>query len=213
MGKAVPSAISCALAAASHARDPPPHTHYALLNPQCHHCVNAHREDPEEHYKYIEAAARTNQLKEVERATRESNFYPPERVKAFLMEAKLPDARPLINVCDRCGVGLCLREVSNPRCIVFYCICVWSLWRKCTCGRADLFPMAFPFSLQHLCCASDMCGMIIGCQGCCAGMVGAMPVARGHSLPFMGQRLCVPCVLVWFRPHLHQGRTWTRRTL
>lgn len=58
-------------------------------------------EDPEEHYKYIEAAARTGQLKEVERATRESNFYPPERVKAFLMEAKLPDARPLINVCDR----------------------------------------------------------------------------------------------------------------
>ena len=33
--------------------------------------------------------------------TRESNCYPPERVKAFLMEAKLPDARPLINVCDR----------------------------------------------------------------------------------------------------------------
>lgn len=69
-----------------------------------------HREDPEEHYKYIEAAARTNQLKEVERATRESNFYPPERVKAFLMEAKLPDARPLINVCDRCVwfVSVCL---------------------------------------------------------------------------------------------------------
>jgi hypothetical protein len=66
----------------------------------CTACT-AHREDPEEHYKYIEAAARTNQLKEVERATRESNFYPPERVKAFLMEAKLPDARPLINVCDR----------------------------------------------------------------------------------------------------------------
>jgi clathrin heavy chain len=60
-------------------------------------------EDSEEHYKYIEAAARTGQIKEVERATRESNFYPPERVKAFLMEAKLPDARPLINVCDRCA--------------------------------------------------------------------------------------------------------------
>lgn len=43
----------------------------------------------------------TGQLKEVERVTRESNVYPPERVKAFLMEAKLPDARPLINVCDR----------------------------------------------------------------------------------------------------------------
>ncbi|KAF6255267.1 clathrin heavy chain [Scenedesmus sp. NREL 46B-D3] len=61
----------------------------------------AFSEDSEEHYKYIEAAARTGQIKEVERATRESNFYPPERVKAFLMEAKLPDARPLINVCDR----------------------------------------------------------------------------------------------------------------
>jgi hypothetical protein len=38
------------------------------------------------HYKYIEAAAKTGQLKEVERVTRESNFYPPERVKTFLME-------------------------------------------------------------------------------------------------------------------------------
>lgn len=42
-------------------------------------------------------------MKEVERVTRESSVYPPEKVKAFLMEAKLPDARPLINVCDRCG--------------------------------------------------------------------------------------------------------------
>ncbi|GLI67875.1 hypothetical protein VaNZ11_012164 [Volvox africanus] len=61
----------------------------------------AFTENPEEHFKYIEAAARTGNLKEVERVTRESSFYPPEKVKAFLMEAKLPDARPLINVCDR----------------------------------------------------------------------------------------------------------------
>lgn len=61
----------------------------------------AFSEDPEEHYKYIEAAARTGQIKEVERVTRESNVYPPDKVRAFLMEAKLPDARPLINVCDR----------------------------------------------------------------------------------------------------------------
>lgn len=67
----------------------------------CLHVPFLRSEDPEEHYKYIEAAARTEQLKEVERATRESNFYPPERVKSFLMESKLPDARPLINVCDR----------------------------------------------------------------------------------------------------------------
>ena len=58
-------------------------------------------QDPEEHFKYIEAAARTGQIKEVERMTRESSTFPPERTKNFLMEAKLPDARPLINVCDR----------------------------------------------------------------------------------------------------------------
>ncbi|KAG6523396.1 hypothetical protein ZIOFF_013253 [Zingiber officinale] len=60
-------------------------------------------EDPDIHFKYIEAAAKTGQLKEVERVTRESNFYDPEKTKNFLMEAKLPDARPLINVCDRFG--------------------------------------------------------------------------------------------------------------
>lgn len=60
-------------------------------------------EDPEIHFKYIEAAAKTGQIKEVERVTRESNFYNPEKTKNFLMEAKLPDARPLINVCDRFG--------------------------------------------------------------------------------------------------------------
>ena len=45
------------------------------------------------HLKYIEAAAKTNQLKEVERVTRESDYYPPERTMQFLMDAKLPDAR------------------------------------------------------------------------------------------------------------------------
>ena len=40
---------------------------------------------------------------QVERITRESQFYDAERTKMFLMEAKLQDARPLINVCDRHG--------------------------------------------------------------------------------------------------------------
>jgi hypothetical protein len=53
------------------------------------------------------------QIKEVERVTRESNFYPAERVKAFLMEAKLPDARPLINVCDRCVARRCLQALEG----------------------------------------------------------------------------------------------------
>ena len=35
-----------------------------------------------------------------------------EKVKAFLMDAKLPDPRPLIHVCDRFGA-----------CIVYLCVC------------------------------------------------------------------------------------------
>ncbi|XP_058201771.1 uncharacterized protein LOC131316428 [Rhododendron vialii] len=60
-------------------------------------------EDPEIHFKYIKAAAKAGQIEEVERVTRESNFYDPEKTKNFLMKAKLSDARPLINVCDRFG--------------------------------------------------------------------------------------------------------------
>jgi len=60
-------------------------------------------EDPDIHYKYIEAAAKINKIEEVERITRETSVFNPERVKNFLMETKLRDARPLINVCDRFG--------------------------------------------------------------------------------------------------------------
>jgi clathrin heavy chain len=58
-------------------------------------------QEPEVHFKYIQAACKTGQIKEVERVCRESNFYEPERVKIFLKEAKLPDQLPLIIVCDR----------------------------------------------------------------------------------------------------------------
>eukprot|EP01027_Heterolobosea_sp_BB2_P023662 GEZU01035605.1.p1 GENE.GEZU01035605.1~~GEZU01035605.1.p1 ORF type:complete len:1686 (+),score=716.16 GEZU01035605.1:148-5205(+) len=58
-------------------------------------------QDAEVHFKYIEAATRVGQYQEVERVTRESNFYDPIRVKDFLKEVKLPDQWPLINVCDR----------------------------------------------------------------------------------------------------------------
>ena len=53
------------------------------------------------HRKYIEAAAKMQQFKEVERVCRDSTVYDPVEVKQFLMEAKLPDPRPLIHVCDR----------------------------------------------------------------------------------------------------------------
>ncbi|CED83796.1 clathrin heavy chain [Phaffia rhodozyma] len=58
-------------------------------------------QDPEIHYQYIVAAARTGQIREVERICRESNVYNPEKVKNFLKEARLPDQLPLIIVCDR----------------------------------------------------------------------------------------------------------------
>ncbi|KXJ74614.1 hypothetical protein RP20_CCG013310 [Aedes albopictus] len=58
-------------------------------------------QDPEVHFKYIQAACKTNQIKEVERICRESNCYNAERVKNFLKEAKLTDQLPLIIVCDR----------------------------------------------------------------------------------------------------------------
>ncbi|KAG0039653.1 hypothetical protein BGZ82_007237 [Podila clonocystis] len=58
-------------------------------------------QDSEVIYKYIEAACKTGQIKEVERICRESNFYNPEKVKNFLKDAKLTDQLPLIIVCDR----------------------------------------------------------------------------------------------------------------
>ena len=53
------------------------------------------------HFKYIQAACKTGQIKEVERICRESNCFDAERVKNFLKEAKLTDQLPLIIVCDR----------------------------------------------------------------------------------------------------------------
>jgi clathrin heavy chain len=58
-------------------------------------------QESEVHFKYIQAACKTGQMKEVERICRESNCYDPERVKNFLKEAKLTDQLPLIIVCDR----------------------------------------------------------------------------------------------------------------
>ena len=57
-------------------------------------------EYPKTHFKCIEAIAKTRQIKEVECVTREKNFYDVEKTKNFLMEAKLLDACPLINVRD-----------------------------------------------------------------------------------------------------------------
>ncbi|KAG9438385.1 hypothetical protein H6P81_021672 [Aristolochia fimbriata] len=55
------------------------------------------RLDSDIHFKHTEGAAKTGQIKYVERVTRESKFYDPEKKKNLLMKAMLPDARPLIN--------------------------------------------------------------------------------------------------------------------
>mmetsp|Transcript_88548 Transcript_88548/g.255372 ORF Transcript_88548/g.255372 Transcript_88548/m.255372 type:complete len:1482 (+) Transcript_88548:892-5337(+) len=59
--------------------------------------------DPEVHFKYIQAASRCGNMQEVERVCRESTVYDPVTVKDFLKDAKLPDPRPLIYVCDLHG--------------------------------------------------------------------------------------------------------------
>ena len=58
-------------------------------------------EDPDVHFKYIEAATKMQQFAEVERICRTSNAINPEKVKNFLKEARLPEQMPLIVVCDR----------------------------------------------------------------------------------------------------------------
>lgn len=41
-------------------------------------------QDPLVHFKYIQAACRTGNVREAERICRESNYYDPEKVKNFL---------------------------------------------------------------------------------------------------------------------------------
>eukprot|EP01006_Ploeotia_vitrea_P038806 TRINITY_DN66279_c7_g9_i1.p1 TRINITY_DN66279_c7_g9~~TRINITY_DN66279_c7_g9_i1.p1 ORF type:complete len:1733 (+),score=1150.79 TRINITY_DN66279_c7_g9_i1:482-5680(+) len=60
-------------------------------------------EDADVIFKYIKAAVKLGQLREVERVCRDNEKYNAEDVKAFLIEEGLKDPRPLIHVCDRHG--------------------------------------------------------------------------------------------------------------
>lgn len=75
----------------------------------------------EVHFRYIEAAARVGQWSEVERVTRESSVYDPERTKDFLKECKLrpgPPRRPRAShPLRRSGGGGALE--SSPVVILF----------------------------------------------------------------------------------------------
>lgn len=65
--------------------------------------IVASSDDPNAHYKYVEAAIKVGQLAEVERVCRESAVFDPAQVKQLLIDSKLKDPRPLIHVCDRFG--------------------------------------------------------------------------------------------------------------
>lgn len=65
--------------------------------------VVGYSRDPELHFRYIEAACEVNQIAEVERMTRESPCYEPERTKNYLKEKRLDDLWPFMNVCDKHG--------------------------------------------------------------------------------------------------------------
>jgi len=58
-------------------------------------------DNPDVVFKYLEAAVTMQQFPEVERICRENNHYNPEKVKNFLIEARLAEQLPLIIVCDR----------------------------------------------------------------------------------------------------------------
>ena len=62
-----------------------------------------HTDDKEIYFKYISAASKLGKVEEIEKVIRHSQNYDPERVKEFLMDAKLPDPRPLIYLCDQHG--------------------------------------------------------------------------------------------------------------
>lgn len=58
-------------------------------------------EDPDIHFRYLEAAAKKQDYQEVERMCHDSQHIQPERVRDFLMQVDLPDRVPLIVLCDR----------------------------------------------------------------------------------------------------------------
>ncbi|CAK0791692.1 unnamed protein product, partial [Prorocentrum cordatum] len=76
--------------------------------------------EPEVHFKYIQAASRCGNMQEVERVCRESTSYDPMVVKEFLKEAKLPDPRPLIYVCDLHGYVAELTEYLYKNSLMKY---------------------------------------------------------------------------------------------
>ncbi|KAF7150187.1 hypothetical protein RHSIM_Rhsim02G0064600 [Rhododendron simsii] len=84
-------------------------------------------EDTEIHFKYIKAAIEAGKIEKVERTTRESNFYDPEKTKNFLMKAKLRNARPIMNIAYPVLRASCERgKPGRPR-----SQCSWNVGNYC----------------------------------------------------------------------------------
>jgi len=62
-----------------------------------------HTDDRDIYFKYITSAAKLGKVDEIEKVIRNSQNYDADKVKDFLMDAKLPDPRPLIYLCDTHG--------------------------------------------------------------------------------------------------------------
>lgn len=77
-------------------------------------------QEPEVHFKYIQAACKTGQQKEVERVCRESNFYDPEKVKNFLKVSFLIYVRKL-NCKTSCHLLLC--AIDSTLFMILFCSC------------------------------------------------------------------------------------------
>lgn len=86
--------------------------------------VLPHTDDPDIYFKYIEACARMNNMKEVERVVKDTTYYDPVRVKDFLKDGKFSDPRPLIYLCDKHGyideLTRYLYTTKQMRCIEIY---------------------------------------------------------------------------------------------
>jgi len=59
--------------------------------------------NPQVHFKYIEAAVKLNNTREICRLVLESNVYDPIQVKELLKNSKDIDPKPLIFLCDKHG--------------------------------------------------------------------------------------------------------------
>lgn len=85
---------------------------------------------------------------EVERITREDNHYDPVAVKDFLKEARLPDQRPLINVCDRFDMVDELTQYLYNNNMTKYIELYVTKVRRCVPRAAPRRPLRVPRSPQ-----------------------------------------------------------------